>query len=106
MKMENIVLQRPSTWLEVVCSARGGRAAVTVHPIATDDGTRIALALESRLLRSNNGRITLFEDLDAVSRFLALAGVRLWALGDPLTDVSDLLPGSERLRLRDGHLAN
>lgn len=104
MEQQDIRIRREATWLDLVCSAGDDRRTVALHPIAGEQGMCLALSVTSRLLRSTDGRITLFENLAAASRFLALAGVRHWAFGDGLRSIDLLLQGAEVLRLRSGRL--
>ena len=105
MQQETTIdMRRPATWLEIVRSARQDSADVSIHPVPGEDGARMAVAIESRPLCSTNGQITIFEDLAAAVRFLSIAGVKHWDVGEALDGLTALLPGAERLRLRGGEL--
>lgn len=106
MTIQQWSIGRPATWLEVVRSARESRGRVQVHPIQGGGSGPVAVSLASRLMCSNDGRITVFEDLAAASRFLSLAGVRKWAVGAALQGAANLPPGTEQLRLRGGRLCS
>ena len=93
-----------ATWLEVVRAAKDENRRVEIHPIPAAEGAPMAVSVASRLLCSNNGRITVFEDLTAAVRFLSIAGVRTWNIGDALNGIANLLPGAEQLRMRGGRL--
>ncbi len=97
-------ITRPATWLEIVRAALDHRAKVQIHPIPVANGIRMVVSLASRPLCSSDGRITLFEDLAAATRFLSIAGIRRWSLGDALQGMAELVGGAEQLRLRGGRL--
>lgn len=96
---------RPATWLEIVRAAFDARQRIQIHPIPVAGGVRMAVSLASRLLCSNDGRITVFEDLAAAVRFLSVAGVRKWSLGEALQGMAGLLASADCLRLRGGRLS-
>ncbi|MCB1954209.1 MAG: hypothetical protein KDG55_00955 [Rhodocyclaceae bacterium] len=95
---------RPATWLEIVRAALDNGARIQIHPIRVANGIRMAVSLASRPLCSTDGRITLFEDLAAAARFLSIAGVRRWSLGEALQGVAGLVGGAEQWRLKRGRL--
>lgn len=94
-----------ATWLELVRASRETSRKIELHPIQEAPGCPMALTLGSRLLCSNDGRITIFENLGAAMRFLSVAGIRDWDLGHALSGIGKLLPGAEQLRLRGGRLS-
>ncbi|MCB1887436.1 MAG: hypothetical protein KDH20_07505 [Rhodocyclaceae bacterium] len=95
---------RPATWLEIVRAALDPRAMVQIHPVRVANGIRMVVSLASRPLCSSDGRITLFEDLAAAARFLSVAGIRRWSLGEALQGMAELAGGAESWRLKGGRL--
>ncbi len=105
MELEQVSRSRPATWLEIVSAARSNRSPIEIHPVPANDGVRMTVSLASRLLCSNDGRVTVFEDQAAAVRFLSVAGVRKWRLGAALQGMAGLVVGGEHLRLRGGRLS-
>ncbi|MCB1916364.1 MAG: hypothetical protein KDG52_11700 [Rhodocyclaceae bacterium] len=96
---------RPATWLDLVRAAHDGGAGVRIHPVRpSTGGPRLAISLASRMLHSNDGRITVFADGDAAARFLTLAGITRWEPGEMLPAARIAAGRAQCLGLRSGRL--
>ena len=95
----------PATWLDLVRAANDERACIKLHPLVPcGSDRRLAISLASRVIHSNDGRITVFTDQAAAARFLALAGVRRWQAGESLADTRLAIAQVQCLGLRSGRL--
>ena len=95
----------PATWLDLVRAANDERACIKLHPLVPcGSDPRLAISLASRVVHSNDGRITVFTDQAAAARFLALAGVRRWQAGESLADARFAATQVQCLGLRSGRL--
>jgi len=79
-----------ATWLELAVAPewRRGAAEIRVHPVRRCTEACRALTMNGRWLCNSDGRLTVFEDDDAVARFLTLVHVTEYE-SDPLRALPD-----------------
>ncbi|NTV10065.1 MAG: hypothetical protein HGA47_04740 [Zoogloea sp.] len=98
---------RAATWLELVtlpAQSHTDRPAVSVHSLDGEFHGCLAVTLRGRLVHTTTGRLSVFRSLDAVQRFLSLAGIMHWCVGLPLQGLAPQREKVECLQLGGGVL--
>ncbi len=66
--------KRTATWLDLVVRGARQECGARIHSHAVQGRSCLVVALDERLVHDGKGRVTVFQDQDALDRFLALSG--------------------------------